>query len=502
MRPDDAYKWLLSHYKDTAYLFSTAELAAWDQRTYIPKNGHDHRSRQLETLARIIHQRCTHPKINDCLNSVENSNFLTESSDEIQANIRMWRREFDRQVKIPETLASALAGASAAGESAWESAFRQDDWQAFFPHLEKLVALNREKAEAIGYSNEPYDALLDEYEMGLTASTLKSLFVELKSPLVSLIQQISKSSVKPQHRILHGQFAVSEQKKVCARLLEAIGYTLDNGRIDESMHPFSVGIGPGDSRITTRYSEAYPGSGIFGCLHEAGHSLYELGLPREHYGTPAGMFLSLGVHESQSRLWENQVGRSSAFWKFAKPILERSFPQIKDVSLDELVLAVNDVSSGMIRVDADEVTYNLHVMLRFELELALFQGAVSPADLPDAWADKMQSYLGIRPQTFREGVMQDMHWSAGLFGYFPTYSIGNIYAAQLFAAAQQQLSDLSESITQGDFSPLLQWLRTNVHQKGQCLSPSELIQQATGELPTSKYFIDYCTQKYTNLYRL
>ena len=502
MTPNDAYEWLVHHYTDTAYLFSTAELIAWDQRTYIPKGGHAHRSRQMEALARLIHQRVTNSKINDCLSILEQNEYLTQGAVEMQANVRMWRRDYDRQTKIPESLASSLAGASSAGESAWEVAVHNDDWDAFLPHLELLLSLSKEKADAIGYESEAYDALLDEYEIGLTTGALCDLYDELRTPLTQLLKRIAQSPVKPRADIFKGRFPVEKQKTVCAKLVEAIGYSFETGRIDESVHPFSVGIGPGDSRITTRYNEHLLGSGLFGCLHEAGHSLYELGLPQAHYGTPAGMYLSLGVHESQSRLWENQVGRSEAFWRFAKPILDDAFPSVSEASLDEMVLAVNEVSPGLIRVEADEVSYNLHVMIRFELELAMFRNQLKPSELPGAWADKMEAFLGVRPKTAKEGAMQDIHWAAGIFGYFPTYSIGNIYAAQLFAAAGKQLDDFDESLAVGRFEPLLQWLRTHVHEKGQCLLPSELIRQATGELPSSRFFMEYCEKKYAALYRL
>lgn len=500
MTPQVAYEWLLKHTKDTAYLFSTVELAAWDQRTYIPKNGHAHRSRQIESLARQIHQRSTDKRVGDCLQTIESSEFLNNSSVVIRTNVRMWRREYDKQVKIPESLASEMAKASSVGESVWETAVVKNDWNSFFPHLETLIQLNRQKAEFLGYENEPYDALLDEYEMGVTASFLTELFSELKTPLVSLLRKIAQSATQPKTNLLWGHFPISKQKDVCKKLIEAIGYSFDSGRLDETMHPFSVGIGPGDSRITTRYNESYLGSGLFGCLHEAGHSLYELGLPESHYGTPSGMFVSLGIHESQSRLWENMVGRSKGFWQFAKPILDARFDSISSAAVDELVLAANSVEPGLIRVEADEVTYNLHVLLRFELELALFRDELTAAELPEAWADKMEQYLGLRPFTAKEGVMQDVHWPAGMFGYFPTYTLGNIYAAQLFHGAQKELGDLESQFAMGQFAPLLTWLRENIHSKGQLRSPRELILDSTGELPTSKYFISHCNQKYAQLY--
>ena len=501
MTAESAYQWLVEYFRDTTYLFSTAELAAWDQRTFIPTNGHEHRSRQMESLARLIHQRSTSPEIDAKLQEVENSAFLSDSDVATRANIRMWRREYERLVRIPERLASELAAAASAGEAAWEAAVHKNDWDAFFPHLEKLISLSKEKAEAIGYNRNPYDALLDEYEVGLTADALSAMFDELRQPLVALQQQIRESVVKPDKSILYGNFSLASQRKTCADLVQAIGYSFTSGRIDESVHPFSVGIGPGDARITTRYNESFLGSGMFGCLHEAGHSLYELGLPEAHYGTPAGMYLSVGIHESQSRLWENQVGRSQAFWQFAKPLLDSHYSSVKSATLEDFVLAVNDVEPGLIRVEADEVTYNLHVLLRFELELALFNNELKPADLPDAWAEKMKEMLGIVPQSNREGAMQDVHWSAGMFGYFPTYTLGNIYAAQLYAAARRDISDMDACLSRGEFEPLLQWLRTHVHHKGQCHTPAELIEMASGKPPSSKYFIEYCRAKFSQLYQ-
>ncbi|MBN2341370.1 MAG: carboxypeptidase M32 [Deltaproteobacteria bacterium] len=502
MTPSEAYDWLRQHSVDTSYLISCAELAAWDQRTYIPPNGHPHRSRQMAALAKLIHQRSTDPKIEECLSSVENSKLNKVDDAVILSNISMWRREFDKQTKIPENLATELARASSEGESAWEKAMHKNDWESFFPHLENLISLNKQKAEALGFEQEPYDALLDEYEMGATTSFLESLFVELKQPLVGLLQQIEDSSVEVNSTIFNDDFSVIFQQQLCEKLVTAIGYSLEDGRIDETVHPFSVGIGPGDSRITTRYNEKNLGSGVFGCLHEAGHSLYELGLVPEHYGTPAGMFVSLGIHESQSRLWENMVGRSRGFWMFAKTIAEEYFSKFKQVSLDDFLLAVNAVKPGCIRVEADEVTYNLHVMLRFELELALFRNELSPSDLPDAWRQKMKEYLGISPATEREGVLQDVHWSGGMFGYFPTYTLGNVYAAQLYHAADKTLGDLSSQFAEGEFKPLLNWLRTNVHHIGQTRTPREIIRAATGESPTAQYFITYLQQKYSKLYKL
>lgn len=502
MNPEQSYQWLKQHSVETAYLVSTAELAAWDQRTFIPAKGHAHRSEQMATLAKLIHERSTSCAIQEHLEMVEGTSFLEQNSPEILANVRMWRQDYDKQIKIPASLAFELAQSSSIGESAWEASVQDNDWETFKPHLKKLVDLSKQKAEALGYPNEPYDALLDEYEIGATADFIEDMFQNIKDPLIELVQKIKDSSVKDDQTILNGHFPVSKQRALVEKLVSLIGFSLDEGRIDESMHPFSVGIGPGDSRITTRYNEDYIGTGVFGCLHEAGHSLYELGLRQEHFGTPAGMFVSLGIHESQSRMWENMVGRSNGFWRYVKPIFDSYFPLTKKVSLDNMMLAINQVRPGFIRVEADEVTYNLHVLIRFELELMLFRNQLDVDDLPDAWNDKMQTYLGIRPTTMKQGVMQDVHWSAGMFGYFPTYTLGNLYSAQLFNGAREQLGDLEEQFSKGDFSSFLQWLRHHVHHVGQMRTPAQIVEDATQCAPDSRFFVDYCIKKYSALYNL
>ena len=496
----EAYNWLKNHSIETARLGSLAELAAWDQRTNIPPKGHENRAEQMGFLADLIHGRSVDKRIGDSLDIL--SGDISVLEDVAAVNIKMWHREYEREQKIPSELAKELALLSAKGESIWEQGAKTGDYSSFFPVLKELVELSRNKAEAIGYKSEPYDALIDEYEPGVTCADIEQLFSGIKDPLVSLIDNIKSSSVSVDPLIVNNLFDVKAQKNFCEKIVKTIGYDMDAGRIDEAVHPFTVSIGKGDVRITTRYNPNYFNSGIFGCIHEAGHAMYDQGLDIKHYGTPAGSFVSLGIHESQSRLWENMVGRSRGFWLFAYPIAQEMFSPLKNVQFNDFLRAVKAVSPGSIRVEADEVTYNLHVLLRFEIERELFRGNLEVTDIETVWNDKMQKYLGITPDNLKDGCMQDVHWSAGMFGYFPTYSLGNLYAAQLFAAARRELGDLDTQFAKGEFGSLLGWLRKNIHSKGQSLSARELVAQACGEQPDSTYFIDHCNEGYAALYEL
>jgi carboxypeptidase Taq len=452
-------------------------------------------------MARIIHERSTDPRIDENLNIVKNDASWIAGETE-RVNIRMWRREYDKKVKIPVDLAGSLAAAAAKGESAWESAVKSGDFKSFLPYLTTLVSLNKQKAAVLGFENNPYDALLDEYEPDATAAKVEKMFLQIKEPLVDLLRKIKESGISPLKNIVSAHYNVDEQRTFCRHIVKTIGYNLNAGRIDEAVHPFTVSMGPGDVRITTRYNPEYFNTGIFGCIHEAGHAMYDQGLEAEHYGTPMGSYVSLGVHESQSRLWENMAGRSRGFWEWAYPMAQKAFEPLKNISIDDFLLSVNSVSPGFIRVEADEITYNLHVLLRFELELALFRDELKVEDLPEAWNFKMQQYLGITPPDVSQGVLQDVHWGAGMFGYFPTYTLGNLYAAQLFDAADRELGSLETQFSRGEFQPLLNWLRTNIHSAGQSLSSDMLIEKATGKSVSPESFINYCQSKYSKLYNL
>ncbi len=502
MNPTEAYEKLVAHSSETSYLGSTIAVLNWDQRTYIPAKGHPHRVGQLTSLARMLHKMVTDPIIGELLDVLEGSALTQDRLSAAAVNIREWRRTYDRAVKIPERLAVDLARAAAEGQAAWEKARPQDDWNSFKPFLERIVDLKREQAEALGYDLEPYDALLDYYEQGETARNLEPIFEQLRAALVDLLRRIERSPRRPDGSLMHRHFPRNEQGAFATEVARRIGYDMEAGRLDVSAHPFTTGIGPGDVRITTRYEENSFGQAFFSVIHEAGHAMYHQGLPIEHWGTPFCRPISLGVNESQSRMWENLVARSFAFWRNFYPQAQKSFASLQDVSLEDFHFAVNEVIPSLIRTDADEVTYNLHVLLRFELEILLMRGELAVADLPDAWNEKMQKYLGLTPPDFSSGVMQDVHWSSGSIGYFPTYTLGNLYAAQFFAQAGQDLGDLDEVLSRGDFGALLGWLREKIHSQGSRYLPRDLVKAVTGGYLNPQFLIDYLNRKYGALYEL
>jgi carboxypeptidase Taq len=502
MNPNNAYQWLATHSRETSLLKSVARLLGWDQRTYIPPKGHAHRADQLAFMARLIHEREIDPRVGEHLSQVEGSDLTADPGSPEAVNMREWRRTFERATRIPPDLAEALAKAAAEGETAWEKARPQNDWPGFLPFLERLVDLSRQEAEALGYTTEPYDALLDGYEVGETAAGLESLFRHLRESLVALVDAIRGSSRTPEVGVLHRHYPRALQEQFSREAVVKIGYDFEAGRLDPTAHPFSTGLGPGDVRITTRYDENFFSPAFFGTLHETGHALYNQGLPPEHWGTPRGQSISLGIHESQSRMWENLVGRSMGFWEHFFPQAQALFPALQDVSLETFHFAINQVAPSLIRVEADEVTYNLHIIFRFELERSLINGGLQARDLPEAWSAKIQDYLGLTPPDDRDGVMQDVHWSGGYFGYFPTYTLGNIYAAQFFTKASGELGDPAKLFAQGEFEGLLAWLRRNIHSQGSRYRPRDLVRVVTGEDLDSRFLIKYLSSKFNSLYGL
>jgi carboxypeptidase Taq len=368
------------------------------------------------------------------------------------------------------------------GQAAWVEARKANDFFAFAPHLEAIVAAKRREAAALAEAGQtPYDALLDEYEQGMTTARLEELFAPMARALTALVDRVRGAARRPRTEILGRRVDREAQRRATAWLAAALGYDLEAGRIDVSAHPFSTHLGPGDTRITTRFFEDDWSEGWFSTMHEVGHALYDQGLPPEHFGTPRGDAASYGVHESQSRLWENFVGRSLAFWRFALPRLRAEWPGVLDDATPETIFgAVNAVEPSLIRTSADEVTYNLHIVVRFELERALLGGDLVVRDLPSAWGEAYARHLGVRPPDDRDGCLQDSHWSAGAFAYFPTYSVGNMISAQLFDAAERALGPLAPRFERGDFAPLLAWLRTEVHARGKSLRTDDLVRAITG----------------------
>lgn len=491
-----------NYVRETALLESTLALLEWDERTGLPSHAGENRAEQVTFLSGLVHQRKTSPKFGDWLNELAQSELAMQPNSPVGASIRGMKRDFDKNIQLPESLVKRIAHAVTVGQQVWSEAKPKNDFATFLPHLDSIVQLRREEASILSNGSScRYDSLLDQYEEDAKTDEVAVVFADLRERLVPLVQKLTQSKSGPDGKSIVGVFELSKQKEFSRWVAKQIGFEFERGRLDETDHPFCTTLGPNDHRILTRYYDDSFSSGLYGTLHEAGHGMYEQGLPTEWFGLPAGCAASLGVHESQSRLWENMIGRSKEFWQWCLPHARTWFPQLNAVSVDSIYADLNRVEASLIRIEADEATYNLHILLRFELERELIDGDLQCVDLPKAWSDRYESYLGIRPKNDSDGVMQDVHWAAGLIGYFPTYTLGNIFAAQLMNAACDDLGELPSMIARGEFQPLLQWLRTKVHQHGRCLKPTELVANATRLPLSSQPFIDYLTEKLTPLYR-
>jgi len=501
--PQETYEALCNHVRQTAVLSSVEDLLGWDEQTGMPPEAAEYRAEQSTLLAGMIHQRSTDPKVGEWLSQLVDGPLASAPSSDTGATIRHLNRDYEKQLKIPQSLVEEQTRTSVLAQQAWMKARGDDDFASFQPWLEKTFDLKRQEAECLGYAETPYDALLDQYEPDTLTSTVSHIFAALREDIVRLVSAIADSPCKPKVELLEQSYPKGLQASFGRDIAERIGFDFQRGRLDVSAHPFCSRPGPHDCRMTTRYQEHDFGDAFFSILHEAGHGIYEQGLPPEHYGLPLGDSVSLGIHESQSRLWENLVGRSRAFWDYLYPELQQTFSGcLKDVPLDDFYPAVNTVRPSLIRTEADEVTYNLHIFIRFELEQALLSEELPVADLPAAWREKYRDYLGVEPTSDADGVLQDIHWSAGLVGYFPTYALGNLYAAQLFATADAALGDVSSQIRRGEFTPLRNWLRENIHQHGQRYAAVDLVQRATGTPPSHQPFIENLQAKFAPLYEL
>jgi carboxypeptidase Taq len=494
VNPQHAYDEMIALSRAETLLASCLDVLEWDEEVCMPKRGVEHRAEQRALLAGMVHDRGTDPRYEELLGAVEGSELVGDPDGPAAVNVREIRREFDRERRMPRRLVEEWARVTAMAQQSWSEARRRDDFASFAPWLERIFALARERADAVGYETTRYDALLDDYEPGMTTARLTTLFTDLRAKIVPLVASLRDA---PEPRDVSGDFPVERQKTFAADAAVALGFDLAGGRLDVGQHPFCTIIGPGDVRIALRYDGRDFGQGFFAMLHELGHALYDQGLDASHYGTPMGEPVSLGVHESQSRMWENLVGRSDGFWRHFYPRLCDAFPApLHDVSRDEFRRAMNRVAPSPIRVNADEVTYDLHITIRFELELALLSGDLRAAELPGAWNELYERRLGIRPATDREGCLQDIHWSEGLIAYFPTYTLGNVYAAQLFAAADREIGPLDDQFARGEFAPLREWLREKVHRQGMRWAPAVLVERATGEAPDPAYLVDSLERRY------
>lgn len=474
--PTAPYDQLCSLDRQTAPLGEAMALLGWDQEVNMPPSGVNARAETLASLAGEMHRRMSAPEIDGWIGECETNG---ECDSVVEANVRLWREGYDRRTKLPQEFVEEKSRVSSQAKAAWAEAREASDFSTFAPMLGKQVELARRQAGYLGYDDHPYDAMINLYERGMTTAKLKTIFGSFRDELAGVAAAAVERSMANPPKEFSGEFPVAAQQVFNREVAESIGFDFNAGRIDTTTHPFCSGIAPGDTRLTTRYYEHDFTASCFGVLHEAGHGLYDQGLPAEHYPHPAYSSVSLGIHESQSRLWENQVGRSLPFWtRWAKRAGEL-FPQLAGWSPEDFVAAVNRAAFSFIRVDADEATYDLHIALRFEIELALISGELEAADVPAAWNELFHKNFGLSVTDDASGCLQDIHWSMGAIGYFPTYTLGNLGAAQLMEAAMTD-SHVASAFATGETAPLLQWMRDRVHRQGSILSPSQIIESATG----------------------
>jgi carboxypeptidase Taq len=503
MTAKDAYGKLVQWSQQATVLSSCAELLGWDEETYMPRGGVAHRARQMAHLAGLCHERLTDPRLGSLLEKVEGSTLVADGHSDEAVNIRLLRRLHDRATQLPRSLIEEIAQITSLAQQEWVMARRRAEFARFLPWLDRIVKLKRRQAESHGWRTEAYDALAEDYEPGARAAASAEMFAQLRQQLRPLLEGILGARHRADGSILERRYPLQRQRSFGHKVASAIGFDFACGRLDSTTHPFFTTIGPGDCRITTRYTLNRFGEAFFATLHEVGHGLYEQGLPEEHYGTPLGEAPSVGLHESQARLWENAVGRSRGFWRHFFSLAQQAFPvALRDVKLAEFLHAVHYVAPTLNRVRADEVTYNFHIAIRFELERALINGELLPADLPAAWNEHYRRDLGIVPPDDAEGCLQDGHWAAGLFGYFPTYTIGTLFAAQLMAKAKDDLGDLEGAHGRGEFVALLEWLRRHIHRQGSRQPAQTLIGQVTGVSTDIGPLVNALKKRYGEAYDL
>lgn len=487
----------LSH--KAADLNNASAVLGWDQEVYMPPKGAAFRGQQLATLASMAHEIATGPRMGRLLADLSQADDLNDIQ---RANVHRSLDDYEKNSKLPSDFVESLSRQTSECFNAWLEARKLNDFKIFEPSLAKMVALKREQAKLYGYEAHPYDALLDEYEKGMTVATLDKVFDGIKKELPPILDRI-KSATQVNDDFFYRHYPKGAQWDFSMDVLRKMGYDLDAGRQDISEHPFTTSFAPTDVRVTTRVSEDNFASLLWSSIHEGGHALYEQGLPESEYGLPLGAAASLGIHESQSRLWENCVGRGQQFWNHFFPMLRGYFPgQLGDVTASDFFKACNKVEPSFIRTEADEVTYHFHVLIRYELEKAILEGSLEVKDLPAAWNERYNKYLGIMPPDYVRGVIQDVHWSHGMFGYFPTYTLGSFYGVQFFAKAKQEIPGLELQIEQGEFANLLSWLRGKVHRHGRRYTSEELCNQITGEGLNFNYFKNYIQDKYAKVYNI
>ena len=492
------------HARRCAVLATIESLVGWDERTKMPPAAGAWRADQAAELAAVVHRQRTDARQGERLAELSAGPLASGGTPEEQVTIRLLKHDFDKQARLPPRLVEELARTTVEAQQAWVAARAASRWADLEPWIARVFALKREQAACQRPDLDPYDALLDDYEPGGRWRAIAPRFAALRARIVPLLQACAAAPQRPDDRLLTERpYPVAAQQAFVREVAARIGFDFRRGRLDTTDHPFCTSLGPDDCRITTRWDERFLPTALFGVLHEAGHGLYDQGLRPEWYGLPPGEAASLGIHESQSRLWENLVGRSRSFWEWCFPLARQAFPAaLADADPDRLQSALLVVRPSFIRVEADEVTYNLHIMLRFDLERAVLTGELPVADLPAAWDERFEQDFGLRPPNAAAGVLQDIHWSAGLVGYFPTYTLGNLHAAQLMAAASERVGDLDRQFAAGEFTPLLGWLRREIHASGRMLESDPLVERATGVPVSADWLAESLRRRYGPAYGL
>jgi len=493
----DPFPAAVAHARRVGVLGSIDALLGWDERTKMPPAAGAHRADQAAALAAVVHRERTDPRQGERLERLLDDPRARAGTPQEQATIRLLHRDFAKQARLPTRLVEELARTGVEAQQAWSRAREESSWPVLAPWLERMFALKREQAACQLPEADRYDSLMDDYEPGARWPAVAERFTRLRAGIVPLVQACVAAKQRPSDALLRRRFPLESQRRFVREVAARIGFDFDRGRLDTTDHPFCTTIGPDDCRITTRWDEHFLPTALYGVLHEAGHGLYEQGLPRDWFGLPPGEAASLGIHESQSRLWENLAGRSQAFWEWCFPLARAAFPEaLGDADAAAVHEALLVVEPSFIRVEADEVTYNLHVMLRFDLERAVVLGELDVADLPAAWNDRFEKDFGMRPPSDAAGVLQDIHWSAGLIGYFPTYTLGNMFAAQLMEAAEREVGPFAPQFAAGQFEPLLGWMRQHVHAAGRMLESDPLVERATGRPVSETWLLESLRERY------
>ena len=490
----DEYKTKMQKIADVKYASAVLQ---WDQETYLPPKGNEFRGRQIATLTEIAHQQFTDEKIGALLNELMSKDDL---SDKEKRNVQLSSEDFNKANKFTSHFVRQMSETVNKSFHAWIQARKDNSFSFFEKPLDDLIQLKKQEADLLGYQNHPYNALMNDFDKGLTVAIVDKVFADLQPQLTVLLEEI-KNKPQVDSSFLHLHFDKDSQWKFGMEILKRMQFDFEAGRQDISEHPFTINFNNADVRVTTRIDENDFGNMAWSCIHEGGHALYEQGLPGEQYGLPLGEYCSLSIHESQSRLWENNVGRALPFWQHNFSLIKTFFPkQLNNISIDQFYKAINKVQPSLIRTEADELTYHFHVMIRYEIEKMLIEGSIKTKDIPAYWNEHYKKYLGIIVADDKSGCLQDVHWSHGSFGYFATYSLGSLYAAQLYAAIVKENASIEKEIAEGNNNSLLQWLNKNIYQHGKYYTSEELCFKATGETLNSTHFIRYATKKFAHIY--